>query len=165
MKKNTFLKHFQVYNMIKYVFEAFSSLKKWKTCFWSIFKFIKWKSTFLKRFKFYKMKKHVFDTFSVLKHEKTRLWNVFKFTKCKNTFLTCFQVLQNEKVRFGNVCIACLQNEKNTFWNLKRYKIKARFWSVFIFTKWKNMLQLQSFSTEVAVKAKNLQNSNSIYQN
>ena len=53
----------------RHVFEAFSSLKNEKACFWSVFKFTKWKNTFLKRFE------------SLQNENKRKHWNVFRKLK------------------------------------------------------------------------------------
>ena len=55
--KNTFSIVFQIYNMKKHVFEAFS-------------KFTKMKNTFLKRFSLLKNEKYVFNRVSNLKMKK-----------------------------------------------------------------------------------------------
>ena len=60
-EKNTFLKHFQVYNIKKHVFEVFASSQHENKC--------------------------VFEAFSSLQNKKkTRFGSLFKFTKGKTHF-------------------------------------------------------------------------------
>ena len=111
------MKHFSILQHRNYLFKAFSLLKNETARFWSVFQDSKMKKHVSEAFAHLQSEEHVLKCFHIYKIKPRSFFSLFLL---KSTFLKHFQIYNKKKTRFWSVCIF-------TKWKN----------SVFTFTKWK----------------------------